>query len=402
MKTYSRSYSNRKFAPSEVQEPPAKRRRVESDDLQPFSPVTTEDLRSIRSSRSHSSSPVPSSPTFAGSKLSKDATSNITPPSSPPPLYASPSKSSSVDAPSPARKDGGVATLNPLNEISGNASKQLASKKPRPLVQTQLDLGGKVYKTCKGCGMQYIPSNNGDVELHKRFHKSNHDGIQLSKGFMDAVRTRLSSSGSGSHDIVAVGRSDPAAVRNKAREILQYANTELGSLEMTADTLWGHHVMREESHQPADEKDGVQSSAGGTDLSNSQGERFKVYLLLRKHKCVGVCLAESIYRAHKVVELADNTQTLQQPSIANQSSSIAISPDTDPAMLGISRIWTSKAHRKEGVATALLDCAADNFLYGMKIPQSQIAFSQPTESGGKLARKWFGSGYGWHVYVGAA
>ena len=73
-----------------------------------------------------------------------------------------------------------------------------------------------------------------------------------------------------------------------------------------------------------------------------------------------------------------------------------ISPDI--ALLGISRIWTSKSHRRKGIASALLDCARGNFFYGVEVPKEIVAFSQPTESGGYLAEGWFGEKTGWHVY----
>jgi hypothetical protein len=35
----------------------------------------------------------------------------------------------------------------------------------------------------------------------------------------------------------------------------------------------------------------------------------------------------------------------------------------------------------------------------MIVDKERVAFSQPTESGGNLARKWFGRQSGWHVYI---
>ncbi len=86
-------------------------------------------------------------------------------------------------------------------------------------------------------------------------------------------------------------------------------------------------------------------------------------------------------------------------SAALQSSSISISAASEPAIMGVSRIWTSNQHRKQGVATKLLDTARANFLYGLTVEKKNVAFSQPTESGGKLAKRWFGCGAGWHVYI---
>ena len=36
----------------------------------------------------------------------------------------------------------------------------------------------------------------------------------------------------------------------------------------------------------------------------------------------------------------------------------------------------------------------------IELKQSDVAFSQPTESGARLARRWTGKAYGWLVYVG--
>jgi N-acetyltransferase len=68
-------------------------------------------------------------------------------------------------------------------------------------------------------------------------------------------------------------------------------------------------------------------------------------------------------------------------------------------LMGISRIWVSKQFRKKGLARTLLDCARGNFMYGLTVEKRQTAFSQPTESGGKLARRYFGCEAGWHVYM---
>lgn len=68
------------------------------------------------------------------------------------------------------------------------------------------------------------------------------------------------------------------------------------------------------------------------------------------------------------------------------------------AIVGISRIWTSGASRRKGIALDLLDCVVSNYIYGMEIPKNQIAFSQPTESGKRLAQKFFEEDETWHVY----
>lgn len=113
---------------------------------------------------------------------------------------------------------------------------------------------------------------------------------------------------------------------------------------------------------------------------------------------MGACLAERIQEAFPVEGDAAVETAGQLPADTN-SSSICVSKASKPAILGVSRIWTSSSHRKHGVASTLLHAAKSNFLYGMTISKEEMAFSQPTESGGKLARRWYGRDAGWLVYI---
>jgi N-acetyltransferase len=125
-------------------------------------------------------------------------------------------------------------------------------------------------------------------------------------------------------------------------------------------------------------------------------------------KCVGACLAERVGEAFAVLaQDGDEAVVLQEQeqeqvpaaSSSHSSSSISVSTTPDAVLMGISRIWVSKQFRKKGLARTLLDCARGNFMYGLTVEKRQTAFSQPTESGGKLARRYFGCEAGWHVYM---
>ena len=108
-----------------------------------------------------------------------------------------------------------------------------------------------------------------------------------------------------------------------------------------------------------------------------------------------------------------------------------------PAILGISRIWTSPLQRHQNIASKLLDVAVkhhndqlDRRIVAKRRADDEgamsgdsrgaesresldsvtpiiekveskrsVAFSQPTEAGTRLARKWFGKPFGWSVYM---
>lgn len=210
--------------------------------------------------------------------------------------------------------------------------------------------------------MSYHPSTPDDDALHKRFHAKSVGGVDFALKPPKSHEVWRGGGGVGvgvgvgdSH-VLVVGRSATLAEKRKAKEVLQVVDSELGAAEIGEADLW----------------------ADGGD----RGDRFKVYLYIRARKCIGLCLAERIKKAYRVLDE-------RLPRGKGCSSSVSVSDTAQPALLGVSRIWTCSSHRRQGIAARLLDCARDTFIYGMHLEKSMVAFSQPTESGGCLARSWF-------------
>jgi len=250
------------------------------------------------------------------------------------------------------------------------------------MVQMQLDLASETRKACKTCGMEYIPSNAEDAALHRKFHAMNVGGVDFTKAVVERLRKNQVWSGGDGSFIAVIGRKDALALRNRTSDVLRVVNTELAAVPIEDKELWSQTCERKET------KTEPRSKAQTVD-------RFKAYLYIRGPKCIGACLAERIWNAYTVLAQDDTSAQTYD----TKSSSISISTDSSPAILGISRMWTSNQHRKQGIATRLLNCARSNFLYGMAIDKDNVAFSQPTESGGNLARRWFGRDAGWLVYI---
>lgn len=259
----------------------------------------------------------------------------------------------------------------------------------------QLDLVAEPNKTCKLCGMEYVPSLAEDAALHRKFHAMNIGGVDISRAMSERLRQNQVWVGGERSFVAVVSRRDALALRNKAREVLKIVNTELGAVPIPDEALWSQTRNSILSTKLAAE--GAQQAQKGHS-EHSASDRYKVYLYVQGSKCVGACLAERIQEAFPVEGDAAAETAGQLPTDAN-SSSICVGEARKPAILGISRIWTSNSHRKHGVATTLLNSARSDFLYGMTIGQEEVAFSQPTESGGKLARKWYGREAGWLVYT---
>jgi len=289
------------------------------------------------------------------------------------------------------------SSKKPLSEGSDNVQSQ--SKEPpkqKRLVQMQLDLVADVYKTCQVCGMEYVPSRAEDVALHRKYHGMNVGGADISKAISEKLKQRAVWSGGERSFIAVVSKRDALALRNKASEVLEIVNTELGAIPISDEALWSQIHNSISTNASSTEGDARHAKKGNAESLSS--DRFKAYLYIQGQKCVGACLAERIQEAFAVLG-RDDASGQGHVSADFDSSCICVGEKREPAVLGISRIWTSNLHRKHGIATRLLDAARADFLYGMTINKAEVAFSQPTESGGQLARKWHGRDAGWLVYI---
>lgn len=353
-----------------------------------------------------SSSTVPSSPLRSDAILFSDNAPVASPPSSPPQLLLSPPPAARKPAFSFLKRKRSACDTAPLelvNEPLSDTTNNVLKLPPRPvkkprLTQMQIDLGGEIRKMCPTCKMEYIPSNNEDSALHKEFHSMNVEGVDLGKGFskypgLNKIRCIKGLSREG-ETMAIVDRRSSGGAKKKVRKVLEVVNTELSAADVDDEQLWGGIESSTPVPEPRISKKGKANKGG----SDKRGDRFKAFLYFDGDNCVGLCLAEKIGAACRVVDPQAERHDEQKVNPVSESSSISCSTTADVALLGISRLWTSKSHRGRGIAIDLLDCARGNFFYGMEVPKNLVAFSQPTESGGRLARRWFDAATGWHVY----
>ena len=357
-----------------------------------------------------SSSTAPSSPAqdFLSDSVTGIAYGTESPPSSPPPRLPSPELTSKKPAFSFLKRKRSLRS----HDVSESASEPLAditpniqANPPRPikrtrLTQMQIDLGGDVQKRCKACGMEYIPSNKEDAALHKEFHAMNLTGVDVGKSFLSKKDGGLKRAYprekrwlNEGEEMVMVDRRSPLSARNKMKKVLAVANAELGSADIRDEELWA--PLPPVVDRPNQTKGRKKKE---NEAAEKAGERFKAFLHLEGEKCIGFCLAEKIGSANRVIDPKTEIDQKAEGELVIRSSSISVSVDVDVVLLGIARIWTSKSHRSRGVATDLLETARGNFFYGVEVPKDLVAFSQPTESGAKLAERWFSRKTGWHVY----
>ncbi|KAL4953355.1 ESCO1/2 acetyl-transferase-domain-containing protein [Aspergillus filifer] len=385
MKTYGRP-SWRVY--DEDQRPAAKKRRVQSDSESDAAEKSLE--YAIRESTANMRSSPSRRNSIALSDGSQD-TDLSTPPSSPPPRLSPPPQNtrkptfSFLKRKHSATKDG--TNGSPLSEVNSNSvrssldppkKKTTASSTQQPaLKQMQLDLGHEVRKTCGTCGMEYVPSNAEDASLHKKYHDMNSTGVDLGKAFMRANASRWVYEATRFDEgyVVIIDRKASPTARNQAKKVLEVICKELSSPVIEDDILWSQIEPPKHLRKNGD---------------SEKLERYKVFLHMKDSRCVGACLTERIWNSHPV-----DKGTAQ---LDGTDSAVTVRNENHPAIVGISRIWTSGSSRRKGIAMDLLDCVVSNFFYGMEIPKEQVAFSQPTNSGKSLAQAFFGPENEWHVY----
>ena len=304
----------------------------------------------------------------------------------------------------------------PLGEISANVSKKPKLTDSKSFTQLQIDLGDAVQKECKACGMEYVPSNSEDAALHREYHDLHTSGVDLGKGFtkdpgVKALYTGDIKALKEDEVVVSVDRSSLPKTKAKVRRVLELVNAELSATDISEDMLWSPVGI-----PTAQQAMGKDLRKGTREQMDDGGARFKGFLVLSKEeRCIAFCLVEKIKAAYKVVaqdtssdhdatkendgdDIKKPEDSLTSSIKAPQSSSIQVSSMPSLALLGISRIWTSRKYRGRGLATTLLDIARRNFFYGIEVPKHLTAFSQPTESGGNLARCWYGKEDDWLVF----
>lgn len=295
----------------------------------------------------------------------------------------------------------------------------------------QISLGQEVQKRCSICGMEYVASSAEDRKLHDKYHKQNIEGYDVGKDFVQKARpgTIFKSAVEGDFMCAVDGQDKPARQR-RAQDVLEIVQRELGAVEIPSDDIWETSRLQ-----------GV-----------SRVGRYTAYLYVRGTKCISFLLVQKIRRAKLVVkpildedknaghiraehEEKENRVAMgslaalkaRREAAAKREEKLLKQPTklsntaTD-AVLGVSRIWTSMHYRQHSIATMMLDIALrhhNEMVEGTEATQGDlrqdksewswtrrkingkedVAFSQPTEAGVRLARRWYGMTWGWPVYV---
>ncbi|CAH7687127.1 ESCO1/2 acetyl-transferase-domain-containing protein [Phakopsora pachyrhizi] len=279
-------------------------------------------------------------------------------------------------------------------------------KESSRMTQLKIDISNRpTTQTCKDCGMSYVIGVEEDRELHDRHHRQVVGGLEwpLEVDYDARQVVWRGSSGLDEDRIIKLSLDiqnlKKTKYRNRVDQLLQMVNCCLGAQELSAEQLQRSniYIYLTESSPSA-----LSSKKHKMNCSNSKTQR-------RKPVVAAVCIAGRVDFAYQIADRTSSNNGARGSGNASNAaggddehdeslfeivdSGVFCLRDPQKVLIGIHRIWTSPNYRRSGFARRLLDSVSKTFVYGLpllddEIRRRLISFSQPTESGVKLAIGW--------------
>ncbi|KAG9062756.1 N-acetyltransferase esco2 [Linnemannia hyalina] len=334
-------------------------------------------------------------------------------------------------------------TKSNATSVTSTTSKQRPITPARRPNQLQREDDKLKRYHCPQCGMPYVRGQPEDEQIHDRYHRAALGGIDYpgyknevvvarfrdqevescvasagrnggsAKG--NSVSTSSSSSSSSSSllwgeasssRIVMVSMSDAGRAssvsagssnfeKKKVKEVLEVVNRELGSVEFDPEQLYSCKVFLYISGK---------KKVVGCVIAERIKEGFEIMTqtagsgsgeALLEFK-IGTATSTSTTLPSDSLLSGDSKSTerhvqVQQLDQDRGGAAIFCSKVPQPAICGINRIWVSSQHRRQKIASRMLDAVRERFIYACKLETKDMAFSQPTGDGKALARQYLGT-----------
>ncbi|KAM4718648.1 uncharacterized protein FYW61_016404 isoform 2-T3 [Anableps anableps] len=220
---------------------------------------------------------------------------------------------------------------------------------------TQMDAGQKHFgpEACNLCGMLYSAANPEDESQHLLFHNQFISAVKYVGWKKERIMAEYPDG-----KIILVLPDDPKYALKKVEEIREMVDNDLGFQQV-------------ETKCPS---------------------QTKTFLFISIDKKVAGCLiAEHIQEGYRVIEEAPPEGSEGEKVMFERQRAWCCSTTPEPAICGISRIWVVGMMRRRSIATRLIECLRNNFIYGSYLSKDEIAFSDPTPDGKLFATHYFGT-----------
>ncbi|XP_034415572.1 platelet binding protein GspB-like isoform X2 [Cyclopterus lumpus] len=221
--------------------------------------------------------------------------------------------------------------------------------------QTIIDAGQKHFGAvaCSVCGMLYSAANPEDESQHLLFHNQFISAVKYVGWKKERILAEYPDG-----KMILVLPEDPKYALKKVEEIREMVDNDLGFQQV-------------ETKCPS---------------------QTKTFLFISNDKKVGGCLiAEHIQEGYRVIEEPGPEGSEGEKVMFERQRAWCCSTTAEPAICGISRIWVVNMMRRQGIASRMLECLRNNFIYGSYLSKDEIAFSDPTPDGKLFATHYFGT-----------
>ncbi|KAJ8276939.1 hypothetical protein GJAV_G00069580 [Gymnothorax javanicus] len=225
----------------------------------------------------------------------------------------------------------------------------------KPGQQTVTDSDSKHFSvvTCSVCGMIYSAANPEDETQHLLFHNQFISAVRYVGWKKERILGEYPDG-----KIILVLPDDPKYALKKVEEIREMVDSDLGFQQVDSNCL----------------------------------SQTKTVLFISNDKKVAGCLiAEHIQEGFRVIEEPVPEGSEGERVMFEQQRAWCCSTRPEPAVCGISRIWVFSMMRRKGIASRMIECLRNNFIYGAHLNKEEIAFSDPTPDGKLFATHYCGT-----------
>ncbi|XP_018427189.1 PREDICTED: N-acetyltransferase ESCO1 [Nanorana parkeri] len=236
--------------------------------------------------------------------------------------------------------------LRKMKEASSDSTKQ-------PIIDAGQKRFGAI--SCCVCGMLYTASNPEDETQHLLFHNQFISAVKYVGWKKERIVAEYPDG-----KIIMVLPDDPKYALKKVEEIREMVDNDLGFQQVP---------LRLHS-------------------------RTKTLMFISTDKkVVGCLIAEHIQWGYRVIDdfnpgnLSSDTEKL----FSERVKAWCCSTTPEPAICGVSRVWVFSMMRRKKIASRMLECLRNYFIYGSHLSKAEIAFSDPTPDGKLFATNYCGT-----------
>jgi ribosomal protein S18 acetylase RimI-like enzyme len=296
-----------------------------------------------------------------------------------PAQYSRRTKRSRVNSIHSEEEEETTATPPTSQETSLETSQELTHKKKsivnKKAEQMVLDLGQRLQVDCKECGMSYQCSDADDCAMHEKHH------LRLTRGVEWSGKRLL----------------EQSRVLAKVELKLSVGPVTLLAYDWSTSSSTNHKLDTFTTLKLQEIQKVMDMALGSNPFPDHLQRQTKIYLASSKGRILGTLIAGNTPKGKaRRVEYSSSTAASEGNEDSPTMSGDYLSFDATPP-LAIYRIHVLPFARRTGLASALLDAALNDCVYGMtgksliqqyKGKANTIAFSQPTQLGRQLALSW--------------